>query len=455
MADPVVLLAATSALVGIGAYGFASALARATKRVRNLRAVAEECGLTDLVVPRVAILQRRIVRGRFEPHAVSIREHRVVLDGETARIEIQLASTSIVGDLALQPERRLQDWQRSGKIELGEPAFDAAYLLAGDGLRARALFDAGVRRRLMQLHELADVELVAGSLTAGLRMELPGTLRTVLPPLLSVARRLNARGSLQARLGRNARRDPVAAVRLNSLRCLIREGQPDEETRKTLHAACKDESMAVRLRAAVALGPEGQAVLLDIAERATDDSCVPDAIEALDGRIPPDRIGAILHRGIQAQRTAVGRACIRWLGRHAGHECVATLTAILAGETPSLAADAAEALGDMGASTAETDLIAALLRPPVEVPLAASKALGRVGSAAAIPALGDAAAAHPSERDLQRAIHQAIADIQARLTGASPGQLSLSGSASGQLSVADGEDGHLTIVPSPPKDGGD
>jgi len=52
--------------------------------------------------------------------------------------------------------------------------------------------------------------------------------------------------------------------------------------------------------------------------------------------------------------------------------------------------------------------------------------------------------------DLQRAGRQAIAEIQARLAGAEPGQLSLAGGEAGALSLADGEPGRLTLTDEEP-----
>ncbi|HYU31630.1 MAG TPA: HEAT repeat domain-containing protein [Thermoanaerobaculia bacterium] len=49
--------------------------------------------------------------------------------------------------------------------------------------------------------------------------------------------------------------------------------------------------------------------------------------------------------------------------------------------------------------------------------------------------------------ELQRAARQAIAEIQSRLPGASPGQLSLAGTEAGQLSLAQIEEGQLSLVP--------
>jgi hypothetical protein len=47
--------------------------------------------------------------------------------------------------------------------------------------------------------------------------------------------------------------------------------------------------------------------------------------------------------------------------------------------------------------------------------------------------------------DLRRAAREAVARIQERLTGASPGQLSLAEGESGQLSLTDDERGRVAI----------
>jgi hypothetical protein len=54
-----------------------------------------------------------------------------------------------------------------------------------------------------------------------------------------------------------------------------------------------------------------------------------------------------------------------------------------------------------------------------------------------------------SDPDLSRATRQAIAEIQSRLPGASPGQLSLAGAEVGQLSLAQGDAGQLSLVNDP------
>jgi len=82
--------------------------------------------------------------------------------------------------------------------------------------------------------------------------------------------------------------------------------------------------------------------------------------------------------------------------------------------------------------------------------VAAARALGRVGSAAAVAPLKEAEARR-REPDLTRAARQAIAEIQARLPGASPGQLSLASGETGSLSLAEDERGRLSLKEDAPR----
>ena len=76
--------------------------------------------------------------------------------------------------------------------------------------------------------------------------------------------------------------------------------------------------------------------------------------------------------------------------------------------------------------------------------MAAARALGRVGTTAAVVTLKEAEA-QAREADFSRAVRQAIAEIQARLPGASPGQLSIASGESGTLSLVEDERGRLSL----------
>jgi hypothetical protein len=72
-------------------------------------------------------------------------------------------------------------------------------------------------------------------------------------------------------------------------------------------------------------------------------------------------------------------------------------------------------------------------------------ALGRVGTSAAVGPLREA---EEGDAEMRRAARQAIAEIQSRLAGAAPGQLSLAGGEAGALSLAEDERGRLSLAPS-------
>ena len=81
----------------------------------------------------------------------------------------------------------------------------------------------------------------------------------------------------------------------------------------------------------------------------------------------------------------------------------------------------------------------------MDLRIAAAIALGRVGSTAAVLPLKQTAERFSSDPQLSQATRQAIAEIQSRIPGASPGQLSLAGAEVGQLSLAQAEAGQLSL----------
>jgi HEAT repeat protein len=117
-------------------------------------------------------------------------------------------------------------------------------------------------------------------------------------------------------------------------------------------------------------------------------------------------------------------------------------------EKGDLAVAAAEALGATGSPAAEAPLLAALERDIPDLRVAAARALGRVGTAAAVVPLKDAEG-RAGDSAFSRAARQAIAEIQARLPGASPGQLSIASGESGTLSLVDDERGRLSLPADP------
>lgn len=342
------------------------------------------------------------------------------------------------------------------ELEVGDPAFDGAAYLQGSPALIRAIFDAETRRlvgALLQGRLRADG--MAGSKTFDklrvsvsddeLRVDVRSSpfdsteqwLPSILAQLVGVANRLARPDDLAVRIAANVRGEPLAAVRLANLRTLNAEFAGHAATREALHAALGDESADVRLHAASALGPAGLDTLLELTSARSPDHVAARAIGALGSGFPPERAGALLAEAREAGRPATALACVESLGASGGAAAVGVLVDALAAGDEALAASAARALGRIGDAAAEEALLAALERDAVTPRVAAAEALGRVGTPLAVVPLREASSSHLLDGNLRRAARQAIAEIQSRVSGASPGQLSLAGDQSGQLSLAE------------------
>jgi HEAT repeat protein len=327
-------------------------------------------------------------------------------------------------------------------ISIGDEAFDRTFTVDGPMRLLCVLLDAEARRLLLEVKAENSVEIVDGEIRAEM---FDDQLPDVLPLLLRLARRFAERTDIKQCLATNARRDPEAGVRLCNLLALVRECAWDPLTGKVLHKACSDPSPRVRLQAAMALGAEGHKVLTKLALHA-DDDCSAQAVRALGRELPFDRTQAILDGALRKDHVQTAHACLKVLGLIGTTEAVIALARMMAHDQGELAPAAAQALGVTGNAAAEPPLIRALQHERMDIRVAAANALGRVGSVAAVLPLKEAAERSWPGRDLHRAAHQAIAEIQSRLAGATPGQLSLAGAETGQLSLAQDEAGQLSLA---------
>jgi HEAT repeat protein len=267
----------------------------------------------------------------------------------------------------------------------------------------------------------------------------------LLPLLVDAGRRLARPLDVPRRLAENARGDPVAGVRLQNLLALAREFPGEPETVERLRAASRDPSLEIRLRAAEHRGAEGRGVLLELAESLGDDSVSARAVSNLGQDLPFERVKALLDKALAQHRLLAARACLEALGKSREDVAVGWLAKVLKQGPGELAPTAAEALGATGNPSAERPLIQALQRADDDLRIAAASALGHVGSATAVLPLQEAAERSRRSSGLRRAARQAIAEIQSRLPGASPGQLSLTQDEAGQLSLAADASGQLSL----------
>ncbi|HYG64776.1 MAG TPA: HEAT repeat domain-containing protein [Thermoanaerobaculia bacterium] len=325
------------------------------------------------------------------------------------------------------------------EIETGDESFDQTFLVEGSAGLVMALLDSKARRLLLQINVEGELEIRGGVVSVRVT---DTTLPQLLPLLLELGQRFTTGSDTVRRLAASAREDREAGVRLRSLLLLEREFPREQVTRDTLRAACSDPAPQIRLRAAIARGAEGRETLMALAEDPeVDDDWSAQAVSTLGRQLPHERTQEILRQSLRRRRLGTAHACLAALGQWRG-AALDELVKVLEREPDALAAAAALALGESGEAAAEPPLLRALQHGSAEIRSAAATALGRVGTAAAVLPLKEAA---EEDRELRRVARQSVAEIQSRIEGASPGQLSLAQSEAGQLSLATDPSGQLSL----------
>lgn len=383
---------------------------------------------------------------------------RIVIEGRSG---ISLSLESLASTVEKGIGRR--------EIVLGDEAFDREVYIRGPAEMVRALLDAPRReqwRRLLRGWMRVDVpgvqgleaaiSLSDGDLRAEFRREWHDKLASCMPEvlalLLAVARGFEKPDDVASRIAENTRSEPEWRVRSENLRMLGERYPEDPATREASKLGCQDQNEEVRLRAALNLKDEGRGTLLEIASREEpDDALAATAVAALSSHLALDTAISILDGALSSRRQGTARACLAVLGQRGDAVAVDRLARVLVEDAPDLAVAAAQALAATGVPAAEAPLLQALKDLPV-VSTAAAQALGRVGSMGAVLPLKEAAAREEVPDTLQRAVRQAIAEIQARLGGA-PGQISLAEGDAGQLSLAE-EDASGRVSLTKPDPGG-
>jgi hypothetical protein len=453
-------------VVAVGALvawaGVRLAMQRQEARLRSWRGAAAEAGL-ESVEERERFLGRELL-GRCGPLSVRFQRFKRGKGPSGTRIEITGLGH---GDFGLSFRReglgtRL-DRALTGErdIETGDAAFDREVFVSGRPALAHAVLGADSRRAVLALTSgripvpgapwvEADVDVGAGKIEVEIvesvfdDADRPAVSGALLRWLLAAARLLSAPASTSAAIAALAREDPEPGVRLACLRHLREALANDAATRPALLDARADRDASVRVEAALALGDEGAGTLLDVARtEGTPDELRARAIAALGERLPLELAERALRRAGDAAHRASALACVEALGE-IGEPAVATLAAALASTDGEVAVAAGRALGRTG-PPAEAALVGALADERPAVRVAAAESLGRVGSVEAVPSLRDAAE-RSDEGGMRRSVRQAIAAIQARLSGAEPGQLSLAAGEAGQLSLAEGQAGEVSLA---------
>ncbi len=395
------------------------------------------------------------------------------------------------GSLTLRPEGADTSWRRlrgAREIEVGDPDFDREVWVEGPPLVVRAILDPPTRLALRALFQgrlerprldafaaTGHVEggvltidaldspslpsralpreegLIAGYPQGSAAVEVAGLagtggahFRDALRAALALASRLVAPADPAKRVAENLKNEPLASVRYQCLTALVRE-QPDHPAaRQAVLASRADPDAEVRLRAGAASGADGHPILLSLAlGEGAEDATTERAVAVLGDSLSTEQAATILRNALRTRREATAQACLRLLGFRGGPEAIRMLARVLGVERGPLAEAAAHALALTGDPAAEQPLLEALGSPDDGLRVAAARALGRAGTAAAVAPLREL---EEHDRAVRATARQAVAQIQARLAGAGPGQLSLADGGAGALSFADDAPGRLSFA---------
>jgi len=334
------------------------------------------------------------------------------------------------------------------ELQVGDPSFDAEVYAQGPEDELLPLLDNDTREAVRGVVALRG-QIVDGTVRTDIRgYANPNALDSALAKLLRAAQRLRRPEDVVERLIKIASDDHYPGVRVRCLDLLRREHAADERARAAFRSALRSADTENRLVGAIALADEGRTALIEIASHPdTEEPLAVRAITALGAKLPPDRAASILDTALQKERNALALAAIGALALAGEALAVSRLASLLAGNAADLAVAAARALASIGDVSAEAPLIAALSSDQGDLRISAANALGRLGTAASVAPLHAAVDTHLLDLGLRSTAHQAIAAIQSRLPGASPGQVSLAEGESGQLAlVHEADSGRLSIA---------
>lgn len=427
--------------VGLGSIGYGvlrGSVQRKRQRRQAWRDAATSCGLQ--IVPVEVHSWTPQLKARAG--SMEVRIELCEDNDDSTRIVIEAPGPQDFNLVKILSNVHLP-WTR--EIEVGHKSFDREFFLQGPTELVFALLDAETRHELILLSANKRLEISDGTLRVELSDEL---VPSILPRLLDLHRRFAPSLNVRRCLAENAREDPQDDVRFRNLLVLVREFPGEPVTLEALRAACSDPHLEIQLRAAKELGAEGRDTLLEIAEHMAYDDVSAEAVLTLDQDLSFERARSILEQALRTHRLQTARACLEVIGR-GGATAVDVLATVMEQEESELAAAAAQALGEIGSPSAEAPLILALQSERADLRMAAADALGRLGSVAAVLPLKEVYERSWLNRELRRATRQAIAEIQSRLSGAAPGQLSLAGTEEGRLSLAPDEAGRLSLPPHP------
>jgi HEAT repeat protein len=363
-----------------------------------------------------------------------------------------------------------------GRLFIGDRDFDDAIAVQGDETVVRALLDPKTRSLIKKC--VGKLGVVVGDSTVyrveNGHVKHGDLIRDRVRMMTELARLLIIDDdTLAERLLAAAESEPHLFARRRAYQLLFGKLFDRTATRRAIPMALQDRDPLVRAYAAGAMGSEGLPYLEGIATAAmfpaearvaalsflvrwlTFDDARAERIErVLDGALKNEisEVQSIIIRAIGAARAHV---MLPSLAKHAPFEVV-----------PAVARAYIEALWQLADPAGEPALIELLQHADLRVRISAARALGAVGTIAAVQPLLASSAGLLGSVELKDAARYAVKMVQGRLRGveagglavvdgeADRGALSVARESAGQMSLAhEAESGSVAIAEEPP--GGD
>jgi hypothetical protein len=331
----------------------------------------------------------------------------------------------------------------------GDPGFDARVEVRGQPIEVAALLGVRVRSLVLDLMSSGHLKVELRNVSWGprdARVHTCGDLAARVRQVIDLARLLRLRpDDIPRRLAENALQDPVLAVRVHNLSMLLDSYPKADSARQTAETSLGSEAPLLRLRAARFLGTPDATAVLRVLLRApeVDHKIRLEAMESLANVLPAIDLPPLLGEFVVAKPPdrAMCIAAIRAIGRRKLEESISTLLEAAPDADDETMEALADAMGALGDPSAERVLLPRLESKVEPTRLAVIRALGHVGTAAAVEPLLPLAKGVLHSAELKSAVREAIERIQERLGGAEEGQLSIAeiSDQQGALSLPAGE----------------
>jgi HEAT repeat protein len=371
---------------------------------------------------------RPVLQGRIGTYDVTIKQTN---EGRVREFCIDGGGV-IPRELGLRKERSLPSALGGPDVLLYDPAFDERVRVKGDPAVLFALLTRSARKLVRNL-ATSGVVVQGGRIHLQVQADAPlafgrttkaRSLVWILKKLLALAQCLSLREEgIPERLARNAASQDLSFIRLKNLETLQKRFPKTDAARRASLKALGDPNLEIRLRAAMFLGN------IDCVARITTCTVAPEslrklALDYLMANAPAEEVAPILQQLLVSGPPTLQRTAIEGFGRLRHWPAVSVLKRLIPEADRETAIAIAGALGSIGDSSAEPGLLSLLDRDEGGVKVAAARALGLVGTVAAVETLV-AYAKQTLDRKSRRAAREAIARIQARLGDVEAGRLAV------------------------------